>query len=185
MGRRLVVALVAGAAFSALPGRGYGQAPPQPTGPAGAGRPVQPVAPQMQPAPQAQPAKPFREQWRQMPAEDRQRFKSNVERWLALPPEERSALREREGIRRERLQREADAAMRDMGLQLEAEKRAQFEQRYLEERRRIDRALREELREKRRRELAPVVERLKKEFSEGQRSNPAGSGSAAPSSPRK
>ena len=115
-----------------------------------------------------------------MPAEDRQRFKSNVERWLALPPEERSALREREGIRRERLQREADAAMREMGLQLEAEKRAQFEQRYLEERRRIDRALREELREKRRRELAPVVERLKKEFSDGQRASPTGSASSSP-----
>jgi hypothetical protein len=117
-----------------------------------------------------------------MPAEDRQRFKSNADRWLALPPEERSALREREGIRRERLQREADAAIRELGLQLEAEKRAQFEQRYLEERRRIDRALREELRAKRQRELEPVVERLKKEFSETQRASPAGS---AASSPRK
>jgi hypothetical protein len=134
----------------------------------------------MRPIQPRQQAQPFRDQWRQMPPEDRQRFKSNVERWLALPPEERRVLREREGIRRERLQREADEAMRATGLQLEAEKRAQFEQRYVEERRRIDRALREELRQKRERELAPVVERLKKEFSDGQRSSPGGSASSSP-----
>jgi hypothetical protein len=134
----------------------------------------------MRPVQQAQPTQPFREQWRQMAPEDRQRFKSNVEHWLALPPDERRVLREREGIRRERLQREADAAMRETGLQLEAERRAQFERRYMEERRRIDRALREELRAKRERELAPVVERLKKEFGDGSRSSPSGAAAASP-----
>ena len=175
MGRRLTFALVAGAAFVAsVPAELSAQAPAQPVVPPSAGGP-QPIAPQVRPMPQQQGGQPFREQWRQMAPEDRQRFKSNVERWLALPPEDRRALREREGIRRERLQREADEAIRAMGLQLEAERRAQFEERYLEERRRIDRALREELRQKRERELAPVVERLKKEFGEGQRSNSSAS----------
>lgn len=181
MGRRVALALAAGAALASAANLGA-QSPAQPAVPPAAGGP-QPIAPQARPLPQAQPAQPaqpFREQWRQMPPEDRQRFKSNVERWLSLPPDERRVLREREGIRRERLQREADEAMRAMGLQLEAERRAQFEQRYVEERRRIDRALREELRQKRERELAPVVERLKKEFSESQRASPSGSAAGSP-----
>jgi hypothetical protein len=119
----------------------------------------------------------MREQWRSMSPDDRQRFKSNVERWLAMPPEQRRELRIQEGIRRERLQREAEAAMRESGLQLEAERRAQFERRYMEERRRIDRALRQEIRERRQRELTPVVEQLKKEFSQSQ-------GSASPAASR-
>ena len=91
-----------------------------------------------------------------------------------MRPEERREIRDRAGWRQQRLQREAEAAMRDAGLQLEAEKRAQFEQRYMQERKRIEQALRQELREKRQRELAPVVEQLKKEFAQPQ-------GSAAPS----
>src|SRR5215212_3174092 len=125
----------------------------------------------------------MREQWRSMSPDDRQRFKSNVERWLAMPPEQRHELRVQEGIRRERLQREAEAAIRESGLQLEAERRAQFEKRYMEERRRIDRALRQEIQERRQRELAPVVEQLKKEFSPTQQGSttPAPSRSASSS----
>ncbi len=101
-----------------------------------------------------------------MSPEDRQRFKSNAERWLRMPPDERRALREQESLRRQRIQREADAAIEKSGLQLEAEKRELYERRYLQERRRIERELRQELEEKRQRELAPVMENLKKEFSE-------------------
>ncbi|MDQ6860928.1 MAG: hypothetical protein M3032_07215 [Verrucomicrobiota bacterium] len=119
-----------------------------------------------------------------MSPEDRQRFRSNVERWLAMPPDERRELRMQEGIRRERMQREAEAAIRQSGLQLEAERRAQFEERYAEERRRIDRALRQEMQERRQRELGPVLEQLKREFAQPQNStNPASSrpSSASPS----
>ena len=110
--------------------------------------------------------RPARERWHQMSPEDRQRFRSNAERWLRMPPEEQRALRAREGLRRQRIQQEADAAIQQSGLQLEAEKRALYERRYLQERRRIERGLRQELDEKRQRELAPVMENLKKEFSE-------------------
>ena len=79
-----------------------------------------------------------------------------------------------------RLKREAEAAIRESGLQLEAERRALFERRYIEERRRIDQELRRELREKRQRELAPVVEKLKKELGQQSNANSNGSPSSSP-----
>lgn len=171
MGHRHLHALVAGTAVSLLAASSIvAQGPTQPAGPAGPGS----IA---APAPNRPVERPFRqggERWRDMSPEDRQRFKSNIERWRQMPPEERRELRERAGWRQERLKRETEAAIRDSGLQLEAEKRAQFEQRYMQERKRIEQALRQELREKRQRELVPVVERLKKEFAQPQ-------GSAAPS----
>ncbi len=91
----------------------------------------------------------------------------NAERWLQMSPEERRVLREREMMRRQRLQREADAALQQSGLQLEAEKREAYERRYMQERRRIERQLRLEMEERRQRELAPVQEQLKKEFGTG------------------
>jgi predicted metal-dependent hydrolase len=117
-----------------------------------------------------------------MRPDERLRFRSNAERWLQMPPEEQRILRERERLRRERVRREADAALRQSGLDLEAERRAQYERQYLQERQRIEQALRQELEEKRRRELAPVVERLKREFSDrADSAATAPSASAAPS----
>ena len=125
------------------------------------------------------------EQWRSMSPEDRQRFQSNIERWRQMPPEERRELREREGWRQERLKKEAEAAIRASGLQLEAERRQQYEQRYMQERKRIEQELRRELREKRERELAPVVERLKKEFTQqGTSATPGANSPSASGSPK-
>ena len=128
---------------------------------------------------------PARERWRDLSPEDRQRLRTNAERWQHMNVEERKAFREQREWRQMRLKREAEAAIRDSGLQLEAERRAMFEKRYIEERRRIDQQLRRELREKRQRELAPVVEKLKKEI--GQQGNaPSGNSSGSPStSPKK
>jgi len=117
-----------------------------------------------------------------MSPDDRQRFRSNAERWLRMAPEEQRALRNQESLRRQRIRREADAAIEQSGLHLEAEKRELYERRYLQERRRIERGLRQELEEKRRRELAPVMENLKKEFSEQPKTG-GPSAAAAPSSP--
>jgi len=98
-----------------------------------------------------------------------------------MPPEERRELREREGWRQQRLKREAEDALRNSGLQLEAERREQYERRYIQERKQIEQALRRELQEKRQRELAPVVERLKKEFAQPQGSaTPAAAVSSTP-----
>ncbi len=117
-----------------------------------------------------------------MSPEDRQRIRSNAERWQHMDAEERKAFREQQAWRQMRLKREAEAAMRESGLQLEAERRAMFERRYIEERRRIDQELRRELREKRQRELAPVVEKLKKEIGEQQGNGGNGKSSGSPSS---
>ncbi|MEP6821745.1 MAG: hypothetical protein ABI946_05280 [Chthoniobacterales bacterium] len=110
--------------------------------------------------------RPGDQRWQQMSPVDRQRFRSNAERWRRMPVETQRVLRAREISRQEGLQRDAEAAIRDSGLQIEAEKRAQFEQRYVEERKRIEQELQSELREKRKREMEPVVERLKKEFAQ-------------------
>ena len=120
-----------------------------------------------------------------MSPEDRQRFRMNAERWLNMSPEERRVLRDREAARRLRLQREADAALQQSGLQLEAEKREAYERRYIQERRRIERAIRLELEEKRQREMAPVQEQLKKEFGTGQNSAPINSPVISSPSPGK
>ena len=80
---------------------------------------------------------------------------------------------------------EVDGALRDSGLHLEGEKRAQFEQRYLQERRRIEYALRQETEAKRQEQLPALRERLKKEFQEPSPSVTSTSAPAASGSPKK
>ena len=102
-----------------------------------------------------------------------------------MGPEERMIMREREKTYRDRVSREVDAALRDSGLRLEGEKRAQFEQRYLQERRRIEHSLRQEVESKRQEQLPALQERLKKEFSEPSPSGTSTSAPAASASPKK
>jgi len=118
-----------------------------------------------------------------MPPEERQAFRKNAERWMQMGPEERKIMREREQIYRAQVQREVDAALRDTGLRLEGEKRTQFEQRYLQERRRIEHSLQQEVDSKRQQQMPGLQERLKKEFQEP--SSGAGSTSAPANSPKK
>ncbi len=128
--------------------------------------------------------RPMRQRWREMSPDDRQRLRSNAARWLQMPPEERRQLRLREGMRRQQIRQEAQTALQNSGLQLEAEKREMYERRYIQERRRIERAIRQEMEEKRQRELAPVMENLKKEFAQPQsgvnQSTPAAVSSPSP-----
>lgn len=102
-----------------------------------------------------------------------------------MAPEERMIMREREKIYRARVSREVDTALRDSGLRLDAERRAQFEQRYLQERRRIEHSLRQEVESKRQEQLPAMQERLKREFAPA---SPSNSGTVAPggsSAPKK
>ena len=124
-----------------------------------------------------------RERYLALPPQDRQILQRNAERWMQMGPEERIIMREREKIYRAQVSREVDAALRDSGLRLEGEKRAQFEQRYLQERRRIEHSLRQEIESKRQQQLPVLQERLKKEFSEP--SAASGSAPAASTSPKK
>ena len=102
-----------------------------------------------------------------------------------MGPEERKVLREREKVYRDRVKVEVDGALRDSGLHLEGEKRTQFEQRYLQERRRIEHALRQETEAKRQQQLPAIQERLKKEFQEPSPSVSSTSAPAASGSPKK
>src|SRR5215470_12344917 len=70
-----------------------------------------------------------RERWLAMPPEARQNFRRNAERWMRMSPEERNVMRERENLRRETIKRETETALRDSGLQLNPQERAQFESR--------------------------------------------------------
>jgi hypothetical protein len=112
-------------------------------------------------------------------------FQRNAERWMQMGPEERTIMREREKIYRARVSREVDTALRDSGLRLDAERRAQFEQRYLQERRRIEHSLREEVESKRQQQLPVLQERLKKEFTEPSGATSSTTAPGASSSPKK
>jgi len=120
-----------------------------------------------------------------MPPEDRQIFRRNAERWMQMGPEERRIMRQRENAYRDKVKVEVDTALRDSGLHLESEKRAQFEQRYLQERRRIEHSLRQETEAKRQEQLPALRERLKKEFQEPSPAATSTSAPSASSSPKK
>jgi hypothetical protein len=99
-----------------------------------------------------------------MPPEARQSFQRNAERWMRMSPEERNIMRARENLRRETIKRETDAALRDSGLHLNPQERAQFESRYVQERRKVEQALRQEIEAERQKELPALIQELKKEF---------------------
>jgi hypothetical protein len=101
---------------------------------------------------------------------------------MQMNAEERKIMRERENLRRDRVKREAETALRDSGLRLDAEKRARFEARYMQERTRIEHTMRQELEAKRQQQVPGLIERLKKEF-QPQQSNPAAT-SAPTASPK-
>src|SRR4030095_13422714 len=121
------------------------------------GRP--PSGPPRGPAPQS-----IRERWMAMPPDARQNFQRNAERWLRVSPAERNVMRQRENLRRETIRRETDAALRESGLKLNPQERAQFESRYIQERRKVERTLRQQIEAERQQELPALIQQLKKEF---------------------
>jgi len=99
-----------------------------------------------------------------MPPEARQNFQRNAELWMRMSPEQRNLMRQRENMRRQIITREADAAVRDSGLQLNPQERAQFESRYIQERRKVEEGLRQQIEAQRQKELPALIQQLKKEF---------------------
>lgn len=97
--------------------------------------------------------------------DQRKRFQENFLRWSNLPPEEKKVLRDRQEVQKRFMQQELDAAIQETGLQLDGERRAQFIQRYGEERKKIEEQLRKEMQEKRRPLVKDLLARLKAEFS--------------------
>jgi len=105
-----------------------------------------------------------RQQWLSLPPAARQNFQRNAERWLRMSPEERNVMRHRENLRRETIRRETEAALRDSGLHLSPQERSQFESRYIQERRRVERGLRHQIESERQQQLPALIQELKKEF---------------------
>src|SRR6266702_4744538 len=106
----------------------YAQVQPQQhRGPAG--RPPQMAAPHGPPPsqshgpPSSQPhgapsGQSVKDRWLAMPPDARQNFQRNADLWMQMTPEQRNLMRQRETMRRQIIAREADAAVRDSGLQL-------------------------------------------------------------------
>ena len=169
---KLITTLSIFASFCAL-----AQAQPQRSG----GRQGQ-VAPHSGPPPAAPHSGPppsvpsTRERWLSLPPAARQDFQRNAERWTRMSPEERNILRQRENLRQAQIKRETEAALRDSGLRLNQEKRSQFESRYMQERRRIEQGLRQQIENERQKELPALIQQLKREFQ----LEPSGGATAKP-----
>ena len=105
-----------------------------------------------------------RERWLAMPPDARQNFQRNAQIWNQMSPEQRNLMRQRETMRRQIITREADAAVRDSGLQLNSQQRAQFESRYIQERRKVEQSLRQQTETERQKEIPALIQQLRKEF---------------------
>src|SRR5206468_12840942 len=110
------------------------------------------------------PAQSVRDRWLAMPPDARQNFRRNAELWMQMTPQQRNLMRQRENMRRQIITREADAAVRDSGLQLNPQERARFESRYIQERRKVEQSLRQQIEAERQKELPSLIQQLKKEF---------------------
>ena len=117
---------------------------------------------------------PGRDRFYQLSPDERQALRRNAERWLQMNPEQQKILRERAKARRQMLRAEAEEAIRQMGLRLDPNAQGQFEARYLQERRRIERQLHQEVESRRQQQLPQLNERLKSEFEPRQSSGPNG-----------
>lgn len=105
-----------------------------------------------------------RERWLAMPPDARQNFQRNAQIWMQMTPEQRNLMRQREVMRRQIMTREADAAVRDSGLQLNPQERARFESRYIQERRKVEQSLRQQVETERQKEIPALIQQLRKEF---------------------
>ncbi len=81
-----------------------------------------------------------------------------------MTPEQRNLMRQRENARQQIMTRDADAAVRDSGLQLNPQQRAQFESRYIQERRKVEQSLRQQIETERQKEIPALIQQLRKEF---------------------
>ena len=128
------------------------------------GAPHGPPAGQSMGPPRGQTSQSIRDRWLAMPPEARQNFTRNAERWMRMSPEERNVMRQRENLLRATVKRETDAALRESGVKLNPQERAQFDSRYIQERRKVEQTLRQQIESERQKELPALIQQLKKEF---------------------
>ena len=99
---------------------------------------------------------------RTLPAEKKKQLLENIKAWQLLSDDQKQALRDREGQLRKRASEEAASLIADSNLS--PEQAEQFQKRYLEERRKVETSLKQELESRRKTELDEIAERLRKEI---------------------
>jgi len=97
-----------------------------------------------------------------------------------MTPEQRNLMRQRETMRRQIMTRDADAAVRDSGLQLNPQERARFESRYIQERRKVEQSLRKQIETERQKEIPALIQQLRKEFQLDELGKSPGKSAASP-----
>ncbi|MBV9658879.1 MAG: hypothetical protein JO295_12280 [Verrucomicrobia bacterium] len=114
-----------------------------------------------------------------LPPAEREIFQRNLQRWRNLTPEERDALRGQADARRAQMQTDAQRALQDSGLKLNNDGREMFLLRYSQERRKLERELRQKMDSERATRLPAITEELRREFSNASPS-PSSSPTASP-----
>jgi hypothetical protein len=99
---------------------------------------------------------------RTLTPEKRKQLLENLKTWQTLSDDQKQALRDRDGQLRKRATEEASALIADSDLS--QEQIEQFHKRYMEERRKLDTSLKQELELRRKTKLEEIAQRLRKEI---------------------
>jgi len=99
---------------------------------------------------------------RTLPPEKRKQLLENIKAWQTLSDDQKQTLRDRDGQLRKRAAEEASELIANSNLS--PEQAEQFQKRYIEERRRVDTSLKQELESRRKAELEGIAQRLRKEI---------------------
>ena len=126
--------------------------------------------------PNRKPVDPLVEIIRSLTADQKNQLMENIKAWQQISPDLKQSLRNRDSLLRKKFKDEVDAALGDTPIS--AEQRTAFEERYRDERKKIDLGLRAELESRRKVALDEVVQRLKKTITA-----PAGTEPAPASAP--
>ena len=94
-------------------------------------------------------------------------FQRNLARWQMMSPGEQEFLRHRFEQRQEIRRIQAERAMTESNLRLDDQGRGRYLKRYVQERRRLERELRQAAAAERARRLPEIHERLRREFEPG------------------
>ena len=97
---------------------------------------------------------------RSLTTDQKNQLMENIKAWQQISPDLKQSLRNRDSLLRKKFKDEVDAALGDTPIS--AEQRTAFEERYRDERKKIDLGLRAELESRRKVALDEVVQRLKK-----------------------
>ncbi|MEI6713593.1 MAG: hypothetical protein WCO60_07565 [Verrucomicrobiota bacterium] len=99
---------------------------------------------------------------RSLSHDQKQRVQENIKTWKQLGPDQQEALRQRENVLRKQVAEEIEPLVKD----LTPEQREAFTHRYMEERRKLQLALRQEMEARRKAAVSELQKRLKQETPE-------------------